>query len=75
MPGSRFPITGVGAVDNAVVWYRGLFSTLGCALAACGPSGKEVSPFRANLDDPLDQGTAPCKSLRGLRCGHAHEGE
>jgi hypothetical protein len=56
VPGSRFPISGVGAIDNATVWFRGLFSSLGCALAACGRSGKEITPLRANMDDYLDFG-------------------
>ena len=58
-PGSKFPISGVGAIDNGTVWFRGLFSTLGCALAAGGPLGKDIAPFRVNFDDPIDLGTAP----------------
>jgi hypothetical protein len=53
-PGSKFPISGVGTIDNGTVWFRGLFAALGSALAASGPTGRSIVPFRCNQDDDVD---------------------
>ncbi len=61
-PGTLFPLVG-GQVDNGTVWFRGLFSALGAALAACGRSGREISHLKTNHDLPFGECMPGCATI------------